>query len=141
MTIRKPRSDSVTAALRAFQAGPFSPPAHITLREKDRPFWDAAIACRSDWNESELPMVAGWARAMADGEQLHREIAEEGVIVKGRTNIKFRLAEMLSRRAMALARHLQIHARATRGEARQAARQPKGWDDSAIGCDLLARPQ
>jgi hypothetical protein len=59
---------------------------------------------------------------------------------QSRTNIKHRLAEMLSRRAMALARHLQIHARATRGEARQAARQPKGWDDSIFDDGLLARP-
>ncbi len=136
MTIRKPRSDSVTAALRAFQAGPFPPPAHITLREADLPFWDAAIACRTDWNESELPMVGGWARAMADGERLQREIDAEGAVINGRPNLKLAIAETLSRRAMSLARHLQIHARATRGEARQAARQPMA---PPVCSDLIPR--
>lgn len=139
MTVRRPRADSVTAALRAFQSGPFEPPDYLNLSEADRPFWDSIIACRTDWNPAELSLVAGLARALSDGEQLQREIAEEGIIVKGRTNIKFRLAEMLSRRAMSLARHLQIHARATRGEARQAARQPKGLAGSLLDCDLLAR--
>lgn len=116
--MRKIRSDSTMAAVGAFQRLRFNIPGHITLRECDLPFWNSALACRDDWGDHELDMVAQLARALADCERLGREIETEGEIIKGKPNLKFALAETLSRRAMSLTRHLQIHARATRGEAR-----------------------
>lgn len=133
--MRKPRSDSITAAVRSFQAGTFAVPDYVTLRECDLPFWRAAIACRNDWKQAELFMVAVLARALADCERLHREIADEGNMVDGRINPKHALLETLVRRTVTLTRHLQIHARATRGEARQVARLavvPTGDDNPLI---------
>lgn len=141
LTTRRPRSDSTTAAIKAFQAPPVVVPAYITLRDGDMPYWRAVIACRSDWQEHELSSVAVLARAMADADRLDREIDAEGLIVDGKANVKFALSEVLTRRAVALTRFLQIHARATRGEARQTARQPKAPDVSIFGSDLIARPQ
>lgn len=124
MTTRKTRSDSADAVVRAFQVGNFAIPKGVTLRECDLPFWRSAVACRSDWSEAEFSMVAFLARCKADIQRLQGELDVEGLLVNGRANPKFSIVETLMRRAVALTRQLQIHARATRGEARQAARQP-----------------
>ena len=136
MTTRKSRSDSADAAVRAFQAGGFDVPEGVALRECDLPFWRSAVACRNDWSDAELSMVAALARCKADAERLQRELDGEGLLVNGRANPKFALVETLMKRAVALTRQLQIHARATRGEARQAARQTVA---SGAGSPLIPR--
>lgn len=141
MITRKPRSDSVVAAITAFRAGPFDVPEYIKLRECDMPFWRAALACRNDWQEHELSSVACLARALADADRLQREIDDEGMLVDGKPNIRLALVETLTRRAVSLTRFLQIHARATRGEARQTARQPKAPKVSVFADGLIAKPQ
>lgn len=120
---RNPRSDSTTAQVLAFQRKTPNVPAHVHLRECDLPYWNAALACRNDWMAHELETLGQFAHAMADHDRLNREIDEEGAIVNGKPNLKFALAETLIRRAMSLSRHLQIHGRATRGEAREVAKK------------------
>ena len=78
MTTRKTRSDSADAVVRAFQVGNFAIPKGVTLRECDLPFWRSAVACRNDWSDAELSMVAALARCKADIERLHRELDGEG---------------------------------------------------------------
>lgn len=135
---RKPRSDSATAKILAFKRPRnFNVPEGMTLRGCDRPFWNAGLACRDDWQQHELIMLAHMARAMADHERLQNEIDVEGAVVGDKVNLKIAISDMAIRRALSLARSLQIHARATRGEARDTAkRQPA----PEILDDLIARP-
>lgn len=133
--MRKPRSDSITAAVEAFRARRFSIPAHLSLRECDLPFWKSALACRDDWAPHELDALANLARCKADIERLQAEISAEGEIVGGKLNRKLTLLDTLTRRAMALSRLLQIHATATRGRARTVANRrpaPDVADDGLI---------
>lgn len=130
------RSDSTTAQILAFQRRTPAIPEHVTLRDSDLPYWKASLSIRDDWQAHELETLAQFARAMADHDRLSREIDVEGAVVDGKPNIKFALAETLVRRAMSLSRHLQIHGRATRGEARDTAkRQPVPMIDD----DLIPR--
>jgi len=135
---RKQRSDSVTAAVAASQrASGITIPDHINLRPCDLPFFNAGLKSRDDWQEYEFSVLAQWARALADYEKLQNDLTTEGTILKGRINPKCQLTETLCRRAMALARTLQIHARAKRGEARDVARiKPAALPDDPDG--LLA---
>lgn len=136
---RKPRSDSTTAAVLAYQRKTPPVPEHITLRPCDLPYWRAGLSARDDWAEHELCLLAQMARAMADHERLANEADAEGAVIDGKINPKFTVADMALKMAMALARSLQINARATRGEARDTARRkpiPK-FDDLD---DLIPRP-
>lgn len=126
--MKRTRSDSAAAAVRAAQvaaAGPIEPPAHVNLRDADRPFWDAIVSARArdSWNTSDLENAANLARCKSDIERVQREIDDEGdTITNDRgtvvLNPKHSLLEVLSRRAMALSRMLHVHAEATVGESR-----------------------
>lgn len=101
------------------------PPAHVTLRDGDLPFWESVVRARSadSWNASDLENAANLARCKADIERLQSEINAEGDIVTNERgtpilNPKHSLLETLSRRAVALSRMLHVHAEATVGESR-----------------------
>lgn len=135
---RKPRSDSATAKILAFKKPrTFAVPEGVTLRDCDRPFWNAGLACRDDWQVNELIMLAHLARAMADHERLQNEIDVEGAVVGDKVNLKIAISDMAIKRALSLTRALQIHARATRGEARDTAKRQPAPD---IVDDLINRP-
>lgn len=124
-TPRRKRSDSAAAAIAATQAaalGPLAPPAHVTLRPCDRPFWEAIVQARArdTWNEVDLANAATMARCQADVERLQGEIEAEGDVVGDKLNPKHKLLETLARRAIALARVLHVHAEATQGRSRDA---------------------
>jgi hypothetical protein len=76
---------------------------------------------------------------MADADRLQQEIYEEGEVIDSKPNLKFALVETLTRRALSLSRHLQIHARATRGEARDTAKRASAPTFDGMD-DLIARP-
>jgi hypothetical protein len=130
--MKRTRSDSAAAAIRAAQvasAAPIDPPAHVNLRDGDRPFWDAVICARArdSWNDSDLATAANLARCKADIERVQREIDDEGdTLVNDRgtvvLNPKHSLLEVLSRRAMALSRMLHVHAEATVGKSEDASK-------------------
>lgn len=120
---RKPRSDSTTAALAAFDKATngVKPPAHIQLRDGDLPFWRAIVSARAQWNDHDLAQAANLARCYADIERLQQEINREGDIIEnGRgnpvQNPKHNLLEVLSRRSVSLSRIIQVHAQATQGD-------------------------
>lgn len=122
---RKRRSDSNTAAIAATQAaalGPLEPPAHVTLRPCDRPFWVAIMEARArdSWTPVDLANAATMARAQADVERLQAELDSEGDLIAGKANPKHKLLETIARRVVALARVLHVHAEATQGRARDA---------------------
>lgn len=122
---RRRRSDSSTAAVAAAQAaalGPIDPPAHVALREGDRPFWNAVVKARArdTWNDTDLTTAANLARTQADIENLQAKLDAEGYVVDDKINPKAKLVETLSRRAVALSRVLHVHAEATQGRSRDA---------------------
>lgn len=119
-TPRRHRSDSAKAAVKAAQnaaAAPIDPPACVTLRTGDRPFWDAVVSskARDNWTEVDLVTAAQLARAQADIEGLQKKVDAEGYILDGRINPAAQMLETLSKRAVALTRVLQVHALATVG--------------------------
>jgi|SRR5690625_3663023 len=119
-TPRRHRSDSAKAAVKATQnavAAPIDPPACVTLRAGDRPFWDAIVTskARDNWTEVDLVTAAQLARAQADIEGLQQQVDSEGYILDGRIHPAARMVETLSKRAIALTRVLQVHALATVG--------------------------
>jgi hypothetical protein len=130
---RRHRSDSVTAAVSAAQdQSVINPPAHITLRDGDRPFWDSIISVRSSssWNAPDLEQAAVLARCKADIESLQKDVDEEGEVIDGRTNPKRVMLEKMATRAVALSRFLHIHAEATQGESREQAKRAAPEQDA-----------
>ena len=132
VTPRRKRSDSAAAAVAASQAaalGPLPPPEHITLRACDRPFWDAIVQARArdTWTEPDLILAATMARAQADIERLQADITRCGEFTTNGAGSQVvspqvKLLELLTRRVMALARMLHVHAEATIGKSEDGAK-------------------
>jgi hypothetical protein len=126
-TPKRNRSDSNAAAVRAAQAaalGPIDPPEHVTLREGDRPFWNAIVTSRArdTWTDTDLTTAANLARSQADIERLQARLDAEGYILDGKANPVAALVETLTRRAVALSRVLHVHAEATVGRSANASK-------------------
>lgn len=152
MKRRSPVS-SVGEAVRIIAAADVLPPAHVVMRDGDWPFWEAVVRARAkaDWNDGDLIIAAGLARAMSDTERWTKEIGVEGDVVENArgtkvANPKHALLEQAARRIMALRRDLQIHGYAANGEAsvvgKRRAEAKKIEADSQFNEDdgLLARP-
>ena len=127
VTPKRRRSDSAAAAIAAAQAaalGAIDPPAHVALREGDRPFWDAIVTARArdTWTAIDLCTAANLARAQADIEHLQCKLDSEGYIVESKANPLAALIETLTRRTVALSRTLHTHAQATVGRSADAAK-------------------
>lgn len=120
MTPKRKRSDSPAAAIAAAQSaalGPLNPPAHITLRTNDRPFWNAIVTSRprDTWNDVDLASAANLARCQSDIETLQAVLDAEGMIIDGKAHPACELVEKLSRRALALTRAIAVNTVATVG--------------------------
>lgn len=127
-------------------------PKHLKLREGDLPFWQAIISARAEWTDVDLTHAANLARCQADIEKIQGELDKEGHVLENRKgtpvmNPKHNILETLSRRSVALARMVQVHAAATIGESKlnrgknsaksRALQAAKEVDD---GDELLAKP-
>lgn len=143
-TEKRARTDTAKAAIQAAQNAalpPLEPPACVSIRCGDRPFWERIVTskARDNWTGVDLVSAAQLARAQADIEALQKQIDTEGYIVDGKINPAAQMLETLSKRAVSLTRVLQIHALATVGRSadavgaatleRQARQQP---DDELI---------
>lgn len=152
---RRKRSDGLEYAQEAMEAAQteLEPPAHVRLRDQDWPFWYAITRARarSTWTDVDLAHAANLSRCQADIERLSEELAAEGDTItnaKGTVvvNPKHGLLETLSRRAVALARTLQVHAHATQGPSEDQAkkntrqRQSQQAVESAEDDGLISRP-
>lgn len=121
-TDRRTRSDSATAAVAASQAvalGPLQPPAHVRLRESDRPFWNAIVTARprDTWTDADLVLAGSLARAYADMETLQASIDIDGMLIEGKINPACDLLDKMARRALATGRQLMVATIATVGKA------------------------
>ena len=121
LTPKRNRSDSAAAAVRAAQAvalGPIEPPAHVALRDGDRPFWNAIVTSRArdTWTDIDLCTAGNLARTQADIERLQLDLDAVGyVLVDGKPNPVAALVDVLTRRTVTLSRILHVHAVATVG--------------------------
>lgn len=124
----KKRADSLHVMAQAFNdaSNDYPAPAHVRLRDRDIPFWNAITRARArdTWTDIDLGHAANLARCQADIERIQEEIDTEGdTLVNDRgtvvMNPKHSLLETLSRRSIALCRTLQVHAIATVGESKQ----------------------
>ena len=128
MTDKRRRSDSAAASVAAAQSaalGQIDPPEHVTLRDGDRPFWNAIVLARprDTWTDIDLAQAANLARTQADIESLQARIDVEGYVTEsGKESPLSKIVESLSRRAMALSRVLHVHAEATVGRSRDSAK-------------------
>lgn len=126
-TPKRNRSDSAAAAVRATQAaalGPLDPPAHVSLRPGDRPFWDAIVTSRArdTWTTIDLCTAGNLARTQADIEGLQLHLDNDGYVIDGKLNPVAALVETLTRRSVALSRVLHVHAIATVGKSEDASK-------------------
>ena len=127
VTPKRRRSDSAAAAIAAMQAaalGAIEPPAHVALREGDRPFWNAIMLARArdTWTDIDLCTAANLARTQADIERLQTRLDSEGYVLDGKVNPVATLVETLTRRVVNLSRALHTHAVATVGQSEDASK-------------------
>lgn len=149
---RRQRSDSATAAVEVMRAQAeveIVPPANIALDDADMPFWDSIIAAfpTIEWNDHDLEVAAILARTMADLNREQLALRDEGSIVKTDkgtpvVNPRKTVVQMHTGSILSLRRSLQLHARATKGEARDTGKrrgQQQGHeaDNPLNGDDLL----
>ena len=158
-TTRKPRSDSVSEAIRIMQgaARELAPPSHVPLQDMDWPFWESVTAefARADWTEHQLECAAMLARTMADLEENQRLLRSEGLImvkeilgpdgsvkkILSCENMRARAVQTMMGQVLAMRRSLALHARAKSGSNADAAKQReanKNIAKGAAGDDLFA---
>lgn len=96
-----------------------TPPKFLHLHATALPHWRAVIASRNGaWTAHDLVHAAALARCLAAVERITAELASEPESIANRRgsrmlNPKVHVVEMLSRRAMALTRLLNLHGRAS----------------------------
>jgi hypothetical protein len=151
---KRQRIDSATAAVKvmASAAKTIKPPAHVRMGDGDMPFWSSVIAefARSEWTDHQLELAAMLARTMADLEREQWELRTEGSVLASERgtpviNPRRMAVQMHTGSILSLRRSLSLHARAQKGEARDAAKRremAKGVEanNAFEDDDLLARP-
>lgn len=117
---RKPANTAENAVKAAVNAakGVLNPPAHVRLRESDRPFWDGIVCARAreEWSEADLVVAAQLARCQMDIESESAVLEMEGTVVTNERgtpvcNPRVSVLEQLARREMALMRTLRMGGR------------------------------
>lgn len=121
------------------------PPAFVTVREQDRPLWDAIVTARprDTWTDADLILAGQLARAYGDIAYLESVIDEKGFVSGGELNPACNLLDKVSRRALAMARQLKIDTISTVGKAQDIHQGAKLERDARNGIedddDLLPR--
>lgn len=119
--MKRARSDSAASAVKAMVNAALPQlelPAHVRLRDGDRPFWDGVLRARArdEWIEADLVVAAQLARCQADIELEQQLLTSEGSVVENMKgtqimNPRVTVLEQLSRREMALMRTLRMGGR------------------------------
>jgi hypothetical protein len=125
--MKRTRSDSAASAVKAMldaAKDDLQPPAHVTLREGDQPFWAAVVRARArdEWSEADLVVAAQLARCLHDIEKEQAQLDVEGTVTKNDrgtlvANPRVSVLEQFARREMALMRTLRMGGRIA-GDAR-----------------------
>ena len=98
--------------------GALKPPAHVKLRDGDKPFWDGVVCARArdEWTEADLVVAAQLARCQHDIEREQLLLDADGAVVTNDRgtpvmNPRVSVLEQLARREMALMRTLRLGGR------------------------------
>jgi len=80
--MKRTRTDTTAGAVEAAQAaslGPIKPPAHLSLRDTDWPYWNAVISARAlvDWTDADLAFAVNLARCQCDIMRIQKELEHE----------------------------------------------------------------
>ena len=126
------RSDSATSIIKAMEDAhkpPLEVPAHVRLRDCDKPFWDDIITGRprDEWLKSDFPVIAQLARVQADIEVETQLLEDEGTVLTRpsgmpQANPRVLVLEGMARREMALIRTLRLGGRESGDASKDAAR-------------------
>ncbi len=113
-------SNTVDSQIRAMvnaAAPEFEPPAHVRMRDKDRPFWSSIMSSRArdEWSKNDFIVAAQLARCQADIETESEIVDSEGSVVTNARgtqvmNPRHSVLEQLARRELALMRALAMTA-------------------------------
>lgn len=147
---RRPRVDSVEAAVASARASAIVPPSNVPLDAADMTFFASVIDefARSELTAHQLELAAMLARTMADLERDQRLMREEGPVLateKGApvVNPRKTVIQMNASTILSYRRSLSMHARAQGGEARDVGKRrgiAKGHEMDHGDDDFLARP-
>ncbi len=152
---RRGRTDTAPEQSRIMAAAlmTIEPPAHVTLRPRDIPFFNSIIKeiVKADWTDHGVEVACMMARTMADLELQQRLMRKEGAILRTaksgypmlnprKSLIQLHMASML-----ALRRSLALHARAQGVNPDDMARRSSALKDienltKDFDDDLIARP-
>ena len=132
--MKRTRADSAASAVKAMldaAKGEIKPPKHVTLRERDWPFWAGVVRARArdEWSDADLVVAAQLAKCQADIEVEQAALdLETTVVVNDRgtacVNPRVAVLEQYARREMALMRTLRMGGRVA-GDARDEAGRRK----------------
>lgn len=151
--MKRTRADSASSAVKAMVDAAkalIQPPAHVKLRDGDRPFWDGIVCARArdEWSTADLVVAGQLARCQADIEKEQADLDTEGTVVKNARetlvmNPRVTVLEQLARREMALMRTLRMGGRVagdTRNEAgrRKVEQQSRKLREELEDDELLA---
>lgn len=120
--MKRTRATSAENAVKAMvdvAKGPPEIPAHVALRDGDRPFWDGILRARArdEWGDADLVVAAQLARCQHDIETESTALDSENTVLPNARgtlvmNPRITVLEQLARREMALMRTLRIGGRA-----------------------------
>ena len=133
-TMKHTKSTSAESAVKAMidaAKDSLNPPAHVTLRARDKPFWFGVIAARAreEWTDADLVVASQLARCQSDieAERLALDL-ETTVVLNDRgtmcVNPRVSVLQQFAQREMALMRTLRMGGRVA-GDARDEAGRRK----------------
>lgn len=151
--MKRTRADSASSAVKAMVDAAkelIQPPAHVKLRDGDRPFWDGIVCARArdEWSTADLVVAGQLARCQADIEKEQLDLDIETTVLTNERgtkvmNPRVTVLEQLARREMALMRTLRMGGRVagdTRNEAgrRKVEQQSRKLREELEDDELLA---
>ena len=96
------------------------PPLHVTLRDRDLPFWAGIVRARArdEWIDADLVVASQLAKCQADIELEQAKLDDESTVLQNErgtmcVNPRVSVLEQYARRQMALMRALGINHRVT----------------------------
>jgi phage terminase small subunit len=151
-TVKRKRSDSAASELAAIQSvdKTIDPPSEISINDNEMRFWKLIIGSRAydAWTPNDLMLAGMLSRCYSDIEKYSKMLSQTRLIKDGNGNPKIspahKIVDDLHKQALSLSRTLQIHPRATQGEARDQVKRNELYGQAKSKMDdmdeLIARP-
>ena len=131
--MKRPDTRTAASAVKAMldaAKGAIMPPSHITLRERDWPFWAGVVRARArdEWSDAELVVASQLAKCQSDIEVEQTKLDGELTVIANErgtmcVNPRVAVLEQYARREMALMRTLRMGGRVAGDATKEAARR------------------